>query len=234
MPRERALKVVLVVVGLLFSAAVIPLVMMVKQDPALAMTMSLYATLGIFLLLASRNPLSAPQPDRLHGMVELRTCHCDECAGIPKFHRSQRTDWVGCVHPDWRSLDRIGFGKGASRATFYFGGVRPAPLVWVKTNAARAAVFSSCVHGEPTVFPRLEMCCRTRAAAPPKVALARSSSSRSRRPTTGMRQCSHASRTTLRKNSPSAACTRAWDARIFEREGKARPEASSIAQPTTG
>jgi hypothetical protein len=56
MRRERALKVVLVVVGLLFSAAVIPLMMMVKQDPALAMMMSLYATLGIFLLLASRNP----------------------------------------------------------------------------------------------------------------------------------------------------------------------------------
>jgi hypothetical protein len=30
--------------------------MMVKQDPALAMMMSLYATLGVFLLLAARNP----------------------------------------------------------------------------------------------------------------------------------------------------------------------------------
>jgi deazaflavin-dependent oxidoreductase (nitroreductase family) len=56
MRRERALKVVLVVAGLLFSAAVIPLMMMVKQDPALAMMMSLYATLGVFLLLAARNP----------------------------------------------------------------------------------------------------------------------------------------------------------------------------------
>ena len=56
MRRDRALKFVLVVVGLLFSAAVIPLMMMVKQDPALAMMMSLYATLGIFLLLASRKP----------------------------------------------------------------------------------------------------------------------------------------------------------------------------------
>jgi hypothetical protein len=28
----------------------------VKQDPALAMMMSLYVTLGIFLLLAARNP----------------------------------------------------------------------------------------------------------------------------------------------------------------------------------
>jgi hypothetical protein len=56
MNRERALKVVLVVVGLLFSASVYPLMMMVKQDPALAMMMSLYATLGVFLLLAARNP----------------------------------------------------------------------------------------------------------------------------------------------------------------------------------
>src|SRR6266700_5971156 len=56
MRRERALKVVLVLVGLLFSAAVYPLMMMVKQDPALAMLMSLYATLGVFLLLAARNP----------------------------------------------------------------------------------------------------------------------------------------------------------------------------------
>ena len=56
MKRERALKIVLVLVGLLFCAAVYPLLLMVKEEPALAMMMSLYATLGIFLLLASRNP----------------------------------------------------------------------------------------------------------------------------------------------------------------------------------
>ena len=56
MRRERALKVVLVVVGLLFTAMVYPLVLFVKQEPALAMMMSLYVTLGIFLLVASRNP----------------------------------------------------------------------------------------------------------------------------------------------------------------------------------
>ena len=56
MKRERALKIVLVVVGLLFCAAVYPLVLMAKQDPALAMMMSLYVALGVFLLLASRNP----------------------------------------------------------------------------------------------------------------------------------------------------------------------------------
>ena len=56
MRRERALKIVLVLVGLLFCAAIYPLMLMAKQDPALAMMMSLYVTLGVFLLLASRNP----------------------------------------------------------------------------------------------------------------------------------------------------------------------------------
>lgn len=56
MKRERVLKVVLVLVGLIFCAAVYPLILMVRQEPAIAMMMSLYATLGVFLLLASRNP----------------------------------------------------------------------------------------------------------------------------------------------------------------------------------
>jgi hypothetical protein len=56
MKRERALKVVLVVVGLLFCAAVYPLILVAKEGPATAMMMSLYATLGVFLLVASRNP----------------------------------------------------------------------------------------------------------------------------------------------------------------------------------
>jgi len=56
MRRERALKIVLVLVGLLFSALVYPLTMFVRQEPALAMMLSVYVTLGVFLLLAARNP----------------------------------------------------------------------------------------------------------------------------------------------------------------------------------
>ena len=56
MRRERALKIVLVLVGLLFTAMIYPLGMFVKQEPALAMMLSVYVTLGIFLLLAARNP----------------------------------------------------------------------------------------------------------------------------------------------------------------------------------
>jgi hypothetical protein len=56
MHRERALKIVLMLVGLLFTAMIYPLVLLVKQEPALAMMMSLYVTLGIFLIMAARSP----------------------------------------------------------------------------------------------------------------------------------------------------------------------------------
>src|SRR5258707_7425244 len=56
MRRERALKVVWVVVGLIFCGLVYPLTVFGRQEPALAMMLSVYVTLGIFLLLAARDP----------------------------------------------------------------------------------------------------------------------------------------------------------------------------------
>src|SRR6476469_10782868 len=56
MSRERVLKIVLLVVGVIFSGLIYPLTMFVRQEPALAMMLSLYVTLGIFLLLAVRDP----------------------------------------------------------------------------------------------------------------------------------------------------------------------------------
>jgi hydrogenase-4 membrane subunit HyfE len=56
MTRERALKIVLVVVGLFFSAAIYPalngLFNPVLSDTGDTMQMAIYATLGVFLLLA--------------------------------------------------------------------------------------------------------------------------------------------------------------------------------------
>jgi hypothetical protein len=54
--RERALRLVLVVVGLIFCALAYPMIMFVKLAPALAMQFSVYVILGIFLLFASRKP----------------------------------------------------------------------------------------------------------------------------------------------------------------------------------
>jgi hypothetical protein len=56
MNRELALKIVLTLVGLLFLALVYPLAMFMRQEPALSMMLSLYVTLGVFFLLAIRNP----------------------------------------------------------------------------------------------------------------------------------------------------------------------------------
>jgi hypothetical protein len=57
---ERALKIVLVLVGLLFTAGVYPLIggllHPADSDTGDTMMMSLYFALGIFLLIAVRNP----------------------------------------------------------------------------------------------------------------------------------------------------------------------------------
>ena len=57
MNRLVALKIVLALVGLLFVALAYPLVLFVRQDPGTSMMFSLYVTLGVFLLLAVRNPM---------------------------------------------------------------------------------------------------------------------------------------------------------------------------------
>ena len=60
MKRERVLKIVLVVVGLLFCSGVYPLIGSLlhpaDSDTGDTMMLSLYVALGIFLLIAVRNP----------------------------------------------------------------------------------------------------------------------------------------------------------------------------------
>lgn len=62
MRRERALRIVLVIVGLIFLAGVYPLFTSIREgwqankEDSLPMGVSLYVMQGIFLLLAARNP----------------------------------------------------------------------------------------------------------------------------------------------------------------------------------
>ena len=60
MVRERALKIVMVLFGFLFVAGIYPIGMYLwrpgNEPPGDTMMLSLYVTLGIFLLLAVRNP----------------------------------------------------------------------------------------------------------------------------------------------------------------------------------
>ncbi len=67
MNRERALKVVMVLVGLLFVAAIYPVAMALwhtspSDDTGDTMMMSLYFTLGVFLLVAARQPSAHRSP----------------------------------------------------------------------------------------------------------------------------------------------------------------------------
>jgi hypothetical protein len=56
MKRELPLKIVLGLVGILFIATAYPMFVFMRQEPSLSMMFSLYVTLGVFLLLAIRNP----------------------------------------------------------------------------------------------------------------------------------------------------------------------------------
>ena len=62
MNREKALKILLVLFGLIFVAGVYPLITSVlsgwqaNKEDAEPMALSLYVTMGIFLLVAARNP----------------------------------------------------------------------------------------------------------------------------------------------------------------------------------
>jgi len=95
MIRERALKVVLVVVGLFFCAAIYPLLLLWRQEPALGMMLSVYVTLGIFLLFAVRNP-SANRS--LIAFTAWSSFAHAAVMGLQALrHVIARTEWIGVV-----------------------------------------------------------------------------------------------------------------------------------------
>jgi hypothetical protein len=56
MNRELALRIALGLVGMIFLALSYPMILFVRRDPGTSMMFSIYVTLGVFLLLAIRNP----------------------------------------------------------------------------------------------------------------------------------------------------------------------------------
>jgi succinate-acetate transporter protein len=95
MNRDRALKVVLVVVGLLFMAGIIPLAMFFSRVPAVAMIMSIYVTLGIFLLLTVRNPAANRSLIAFAGWANL--AHAAVMAAQEYRNVIERQELVGVV-----------------------------------------------------------------------------------------------------------------------------------------
>ena len=98
MLRERALKVVLVLVGLLFTAAAYPLIDSLlhgagPSDYGDDMMMSLYFTLGIFLLMAVRSP--AAHRSLIAFAAWSSFAHAAVMTTLGLQHASERTGFVG-------------------------------------------------------------------------------------------------------------------------------------------
>jgi hypothetical protein len=96
MIREGALKVVLVLLGLMFVAGLYPLVRL-QMDPTEQMLGSVYVTLGLFLLLASRDPSANRSLIAFTAWSSL--IHAAVMA-VQVFHNAiQRADLLGAVLP---------------------------------------------------------------------------------------------------------------------------------------
>jgi hypothetical protein len=81
-------EVLLVLVGLLFSAAIYPMAMSLwhpspSDDTDDTMMLSLYFTLGVFLLVAARKPSAHRSLIRVCGVVEFRSRRGDDSPRIP-------------------------------------------------------------------------------------------------------------------------------------------------------
>jgi hypothetical protein len=114
--RPRALKTVLVLVGLFFVAGIYPLILFLRQEPALPMMLSLYVTLGVFLLLAFRNP-SAHRS--LIAFTAWSSFAHATVMGVQAFRSFiQRGELWGCLYVsrDWCGPDRARASKTLSRA----------------------------------------------------------------------------------------------------------------------
>lgn len=95
MIRERAVKAVLVLAGVLFTAGIIPLTMFFLQQPGVGMLMSLYVAMGIFLLLAVRDPAANRSLIAFAGWANV--AHATVMAVQELRGVIQRQEWAGVV-----------------------------------------------------------------------------------------------------------------------------------------
>ncbi|HTS37928.1 MAG TPA: DUF6632 domain-containing protein [Candidatus Solibacter sp.] len=95
MIRARTLMIVLIVVGLLFLALAYPGVIFFSKDPGVPMLMSIYVTLGVFLMLASRNPAGNRSLILFAGWANV--AHAAVMAAQEYTHVIKPQEWMGVV-----------------------------------------------------------------------------------------------------------------------------------------
>ena len=128
MNRDKALRILLVLFGLIFVAGVYPLITSVRsgwqanREDAEPMALSLYVMMGIFLLVAARNPSAN------RGVIVfaawLNIAHAAVMTVMAVHLPAERqgsADCLGCVRCHWCGPDFAGSGEATSRAVFGTG-----------------------------------------------------------------------------------------------------------------
>lgn len=95
MTSKRVLKVVLVLAGVLFLAGLYPLIAFFAKDTGVPMLTSIYVTLGVFLLLAVRDPAANRNLIAFAGWANV--AHASVMAVQVYRHLIQRQELVGVV-----------------------------------------------------------------------------------------------------------------------------------------
>ena len=97
--RERTLKIVLVLVGLLFTAAIYPAtqILLYRDQPKYetAMGLAVYTTLGIMLLIAVRNPSAHRSVIKFAAWSSF--AHASVMATRERHDSGWHGDWPGVV-----------------------------------------------------------------------------------------------------------------------------------------
>jgi len=95
MIRQRISRPVFAIVGLFCLAGIVPLVMFFSREPAVAMIMSIYVTMGIFLLLAVPNPAAHRSFILFAGWANV--AHAGVMAVQEYLRVIKPQEWVGVV-----------------------------------------------------------------------------------------------------------------------------------------
>jgi hypothetical protein len=118
MRRERVLQVVLVVVGVLFTAGIYPLAMRLlypqKCEYSDVMLLSLYVTLGIFLLVAVRSPSAYRSLIAFAAWSSLAHAIVMGVQALPNASMRGDLYGLGCACRHRCSSARTGSGKAVS------------------------------------------------------------------------------------------------------------------------
>lgn len=118
MVRERALKIVLVLIGLLFTAGIYPIIMILWHRDQTgytdAMMLSLYFTLGILLLRSVKDPLAHRSLIAFAAWSSFAHAGRHGDHGNPGFNTTRIVVRCSYSDPDWSSAHRAGAGKAFS------------------------------------------------------------------------------------------------------------------------